>query len=321
MTLLILVSGLRRGYLSLNPLTSIGPYGEMLMDYSIYDAKQAGFNKIVFVVNERFALKFQELMLPKFDASMKVVFIEQKANDLPCKLSDDLYFEEPCGASHAIWAARNYIKEPFFVINARNYFGKNAYKVAFDFLSNDPKNFALLGYHLKQTLSNYGGVDRDICFTYSEGKGMPELTDMVSIQGIRRNHENKLKYKPHRFFKGELQEDKMVSLNTFCFTPVFFDLVEACLVNYIKSYQPGLSKELGIPKVLRYIVKNTTIAIKVLNTNSNWFGITYKPDRIMATYKLEDKIKYGSYPHALYDNINKNVKRKSNPNHSNTAGA
>lgn len=299
-TLLVLVTGLGSRYRSTKPFTALGPFDEMLMDYSIFDARAAGFNKVVFVVLEIFFDEFKKLMLPKLDPFLKVEFVVQRANDLPSIFVTHINLDKPCGTAHAIWTARKVIHEPFLVINAHNFYGKNAYNVAADFLSGNSKDFAVLGYPLGETLSSYGCVDREICVQNKKLGKQSELLDIIELKGIRKLPTGKIVSNPNENFKRTLSTDMSVSLNMFCLNPSFFNLAEAALVNFLKNHRNGLTSELLICHVMRYAIRRPNLDIKILEANSYWFGIPYKADRIMAIYKIEDKIKHGLYPKPLF---------------------
>jgi UTP-glucose-1-phosphate uridylyltransferase len=301
-TVLVLVTGLGSRYRRTKPFTALGPFDEMLMDYSIFDARAAGFNKVVFVVREIFFDEFKKLMLPKLDPSLKVEFVVQRANDLPSIFATHINLDRTCGTAHAIWTARKVIHEPFLVINAHNFYGKNAYKVASDFLSGNSKDFAVLGYPLGQTLSNYGCVDREICVQNNKGNKRHDLVDIIELKGIRKLPTGKIVSNPSENFKRTLSSNMLVSLNMFCLNPSFFNLAEAALANFLKNFRNGLTSELLICHVLRIAIRRKNFVIKILEANSNWFGIPYKADRIMAIYKIEDKIKHGLYPKPLFGN-------------------
>jgi NDP-sugar pyrophosphorylase family protein len=295
-TLLILAAGLGTRYGGLKQLDTFGPDRELLMDYSIFDAIEAGFNKIVFVVRESFIDQFKKLMIPKLDGIVSLEFVCQENDDLPNSIKETTR-KKPWGTAHAVWAARHVIHEPFLVINADDYYGKNAYLVAYKFLKRKSKDFAVIGYRLGDTLSDFSTVNRGICFRKI---GSEKLDKIIEFKGIKMDSNSTLSFtKPDGYYK-QLIVNEVVSMNMFCLSPVFFEYTEIILEQFLNEHQHELDKELLISNVIDQIIRKRKIKTFILDSNSDWFGVTYKADRIMARYKIEDKIKYNQYPKSLF---------------------
>ncbi len=300
-TLLILAAGMGSRYGGMKQLDTFGPNGELLMEYGIYDAIEAGFNKIVFVIKQDMSKIFIPLMDDLFNDLIEIHYVFQELEDLPADCIANYEREKPWGTAHAIWAARYHISEPFLIMNADDFYGKNAFKVASDFFDNDTSNFAVISYQLDETLSEYGGVNRGICFT-EKNKGI--LKKIVEVKGIRRKSKEELIFNELKGLEKGLALNELVSMNMFCLRPSFFPLIEELLIDFMDDSLNISNEELLIPHVIEYSIQHTNINTMVLDSKSDWFGVTYKADRIMAIYKIEDKIKLGLYPKKLFKRDN-----------------
>lgn len=299
-TLLILAAGLSSRYGSLKQLETFGPNGELLMEYGIYDAIEAGFTKLVFVIKQDIADVFMSLIDELNLDSIEIHFVFQETNDLPSGFNNDHKRKKPWGTAHAIWSAREKIKEPFLTINADDFYGKNAFKVASNFFEINAKDYAVISYKLGDTLSAYGGVNRGICFT---DKTTNNLMKIVEVKDIKHHINNNLVYQTPEEIHKKLTPEELVSMNMFCLRPSFFPLIENLLKEFSQMPLSLPNDELLIPHVIDHSIRNTTTNTIVIDSNSDWFGVTYKEDRIMAIYKIEKKIKCRCYPEKLFAKV------------------
>lgn len=297
-TLLVLATDMSSRYDGLKQFDSFGPNGELLMEYGIYDAIEAGFNKIVFVIKQEISWVFTSLMDGLIPDTVEVNYVCLEIEDLPSNYTNTFERKKPWGTAHAIWSARNIIQEPFLIINADDFYGKNAFKVASDFFNKDSENFAVVSYELGDTLSEYGSVNRAICQTE---QGSNTLNQIIEIEDIKHQN-NKLIYKTHNETNKRLTLNELASMNMFCLRPSVFTLIERLLKDFLDDSASSSTKELLINDIIEDCIKNTDINTSVLNSKESWLGLTYKADRIMAIYKIEDKIKRGFYPKNLFRN-------------------
>ena len=277
-TLLILAAGLGSRYGGLKQLDTFGPNGELLMEYGIYDAIEAGFTKIVFVIKRDIAAVFIPLMARVISDEIEVHFVFQEMDDLPKGFINTNRIK-PWGTAHAIWTARNCINEPFLIMNADDFYGKNAYVMASSFFDSDSINFAVVSYRLGDTLSEYGGVNRGICF---KENGTNNLKKIVEVKGIQKQSNNQITFVQPKELGEVLKLNELVSMNMFCLRPSFFPLVEQQLIDFLSKPVNLATEELLIPEVIEDSIANTSINTLIVNADSDWFGVTYKADRDMA---------------------------------------
>lgn len=272
------------------------------MDYSIYDAIEAGFNKVVFIISACFADEFIDIMTPKFGSKIKLRFVTQNMDDLPTTINTNNSRSKPWGTAHAVWAARNVIDEPFLVINADDYYGKKAYKMASKHITEKPNDYAVLGYRLGNTLSNYGGVNRGLCMGTNKVNGTI-LSKIVEVKGLRKSLNGVFTFSEPKDFSHEFDDKDLVSMNMFCLNQSFFTMTKLLLTKFLLNSNENNLAEILIPDVVDFSITDTDIKTWILSTNSSWFGVTYKPDKIMATYKIQDKINKGLYPKTLFESF------------------
>ena len=295
-TLLILAAGMGSRYGGLKQIDGIGPNDEPIIEYSIYDAIKAGFGKIVFVIREEFDSAFREI----FDAFNNRIDIEYVYQPVNFKV-DGLSLVErtkPWGTSHAVLVAKDVIKEPFAVINADDYYGANSFRIMADFLANEcsPSNMSMLGYILENTLSENGTVNRGVCEVDSKSN----LIEVNEREKLARQEE-KVEYnigsdEPSR----EVDPKSYVSMNYWGFHPSIFKDIEKGLHSFMKENSNSPTAEYYIPNIVSDKIKAGEIAIAVIPTNDNWFGVTYKEDKQMAIETLNKHIENGVYPKSLW---------------------
>ena len=298
-TLLVLAAGMGSRYGSLKQMDGVGPNGEAIIDYSVYDAIRAGFGRVVFVIRHSFEKDFREVFTPeRFGGKIEVGFVFQELDNLPEGFSVPEGRQKPWGTNHAVMMAMKDIKGPFAVINADDFYGKNAYQTVGDFLrSVDGKKneYCVVGYQVKNTLSDNGTVSRAIC----EVDNNDYLTSIVERTDIERKADGKVYYTTD----GKdypIDDDTPVSMNMFGFTPDYFEYSEEYFKNFLKENVSNIKAEFYIPTMVNVLVKEGKAKMKVLTTDSSWFGVTYKEDRPMVVAKIQSLIAAGEYPQNLW---------------------
>ena len=301
-TLLVLAAGMGSRYGSLKQMDGVGPNGEAIIDYSIYDAIRAGFGKVVFVIRHSFEKEFKEMFsAERFGGRIEVDFVFQELDYLPEGFSVPEGREKPWGTNHAVMMGAEAVKEPFAVINADDFYGTDAYRVMGDYLSKlegVKGEYAMVGYEVNKTLSDNGTVSRGVCTVNEDGY----LTSMVERTKIERNAEGTIVF--HDLGTDEpLEENTPVSMNLFGFTPDYFAHSEVGFKEFLSSddVKSNLKAEFFIPLMVNKLVGNGTARLKVLSTTSQWFGVTYKEDKPMLVAKIEKLIEDGVYPRNLWE--------------------
>jgi UTP-glucose-1-phosphate uridylyltransferase len=298
-TLLVLAAGMGSRYGGLKQMDAFGPSGETIIDYSIYDAINAGFTKVVFVIRESFKEAFKEAFTTKFRDKIEVAFVCQELDRLPAGISCPVDRQKPWGTGHAVYVAKDHIDGPFAVINADDYYGQNAYKVLIDFFEanegSDNTDYAVVAYYLSNTLSEHGTVNRGIC--YSDGNG--NLDKVVEREKIQRDTEGVIIF-PHDDHSYKLAEDTLVSMNMWAFYPSYFEYCEDALYKFIKARGEEEKSEFYIPALIDELIQNKLLNVNILDTTSKWFGVTYQEDRPIVIDKLNKLIEEGIYPKDLW---------------------
>ena len=300
-TLLVLAAGMGSRYGSLKQMDGVGPNGEAIIDYSIYDAIRAGFGKVVFVIRHSFADDFKSVFTPeRFGGKIEVEYVYQELDYLPEGFSVPEGREKPWGTNHAVMMGTPVIKEPFAVINADDFYGTNAYAVIGEYLSKlgEAKGeYCMVGYEVNKTLSENGTVSRGVCTVDENGY----LASMVERTKIERNAEGTIVF--HDLGDDQpLAENAPVSMNLFGFTPDYFAHSEVEFKNFLASddVKTNLKAEFFIPLMVNKLVGSGVARMKVLSTTSQWFGVTYKEDKPALVAKIEKLIEEGVYPHNLW---------------------
>ncbi len=307
-TLLILAAGMGSRYGGIKQLDPVGPSGETIMDYSIYDALQAGFDKIVFVIRKSFEQQFTELIVKKLDPLAEIQLAFQEIDNLPAGYDFSPKREKPWGTGHAIWTAREQIQEPFAMINADDYYGREAFLTMADFLKHkapgNPSHFAMCGYKLENTLSEHGTVSRGVCVTKDN-----LLQSIEEHTRISRKESGVISDTGGETEKV-LKPDTSVSMNFWGFTPAIFDHLENKLHTFLNDYAQDEKKELYIPFVVDDLIREKKATVKVLPSHAQWFGVTYREDKEMAVKKLKELTGQDFYPgeHVL-EHLRKNSKK------------
>jgi UTP-glucose-1-phosphate uridylyltransferase len=296
-TLLILAAGLGSRYGGIKQMDKIGPSGESIIDYSIYDAIRAGFGKIVFVLNPKIEKDFKEVYEPRLQGKIEAAYVLQKINDVPKGVPVNTARVKPWGTGHAVLVAKKMINEPFAVINADDFYGRQAFKLISDYYSNSNhklNEYAMVGYKLGNTLSENGTVSRGICQTKD---GL--LTDVVERTSIKR--ENRKIVYTHNDKKFEIDGNPFVSMNFWGFSPLFFDQLERDFTNFMDENAHKLKAEFFIPSVVNDLIENKEATIKLLTSNDQWFGVTYQEDKDITINKVNELVANGNYPENLWE--------------------
>lgn len=296
-TLLILAAGMGSRFGGLKQIAPIGPTGETILEYSIYDAIRAGFGKVVFVVREHFAEEFKTLIENKLSGKIEVEYVFQELNKLPEGYSLPEGREKPWGTGHAILMAKDVINEPFAVINADDFYGFDAYKTMAGFLtsSTDEKEYSMIGYLLKNTLSEFGTVSRGICKSNELGD-LIEITETHNIAP----EGDKIYCQDENGNKCELPGETLVSMNFWGFKNNLFTKLEDLFISFLKEKIDVPKSEFYIPFAVFDLIQSGKIHAKVLKADSPWFGVTYKEDQPYVVEKINSLVKAGIYPENLW---------------------
>lgn len=298
-TLLILAAGMGSRYGGLKQVDPVGPNGEAIIDYSIYDAIRAGYGKVVFVIRESFSDAFKSTFNPKLEGLIEVEYVYQELDNIPDGFQVGPERTKPWGTGHAVMVAKDVINEPFVVINADDFYGPTSYRLLnthFEENQNpETEIYSMVGYGLEYTLSEHGHVSRGVCESDDDGflQTVIERTQIEKIDGkiITHLEENKTM---------ELTGKEIVSMNTWGFTPKFFQQLEEYFVIFIKQNVDNPKAEFYIPFVVNELIKKGKIKLKVLESQDKWFGVTYKEDKESAVESINSLIKAGVYPEKLW---------------------
>ena len=297
--LVVLAAGMGSRYGGLKQMDPMGPNGETVLDYSVFDAIRAGFSKVIFVIREDFAEAFRKDVGDKFTSQIEVAYSFQKLTDLPEGFSVPEGREKPWGTSHAILAARDEIDRPFAVINADDFYGKDAYSQAASFLTSNPiesskANYALVGYKLSNTLSDHGSVNRGICQT-ADGllKGVEEVVE------IARKEADEIEGRSLDGSACLVDEDAIVSMNLWGFPVSFLAELENHFISFLKERGSEMKSECYIPTVVDDLINEGVADCHVLETSSSWFGVTYPDDKPHVVLSIQQLIDSGEYPSPL----------------------
>lgn len=295
-TLLVLAAGMGSRYGGLKQLDAVGPNGETVIDYSVFDAIRAGFKKVVFIIREDFKKEFQSSIGNKFQSQIEVEYAYQKLEVLPPGYSLPQDREKPWGTGHAILSAKQVVNEPFAVINADDFYGKLAYQKIFQYLStvsidSSPSRFCMVGYPLINTLSEFGSVSRGICIVSDQNK-LESVNELTCIQKIENEIVNEDEFQKRQVLSG----DEVVSMNMWGFTPQLFSQLEKLFSEFLSENIDNLSSEFYIPFAVDNLIQSNIATVEVLETTEQWFGVTYKEDKSYVQSAVCNLIKSGEYP-------------------------
>ena len=302
-TLLVLAAGMASRYGSLKQMDGVGPAGEAIIDYSIYDAARAGFGKVVFVIREAFAETFKAAFpASRFGGKIEVDFVYQELNKLPEGFELPAERVKPWGTNHAIMMGAEVINEPFAVINADDFYGYDAFRTMVTYLNllstEEGGKYCMVGYKLCNTLSDFGTVSRGECVVDEQGN----LAGMTERLGIKRLENGVVVYDNNGTEK-EISENATVSMNMFGFTPDYFTHSNRLFVEFLSKEEnmTNLKSEFFIPMAVNSLIGSGVATMKVLTCDSQWFGVTYKEDKPEVVAKINALIAKGEYPAKLWE--------------------
>ena len=300
-TLVIMAAGIGSRYGSgIKQLEKVGPSGEIIMDYSIYDAIKAGFNKVVFVIRHELEKDFKELMKDRIDKHIEVEYVYQELDELPDGFTKPVDRTKPWGTGQALLCCKDVVKEPFAVINADDYYGQEAFIKLYNFLNTVDKTkntYAMAGFVLGNTLSDNGAVTRGICKVNTDGF----LTDVEETYGIEKNGDKAVGVDETKK-PVELTLDSLVSMNMWGITPAFFHKLEAEFSKFLDALEPEeLKAEFLLPTIVGEMVTKHKATVEVLKTQDKWFGVTYHEDKESVVTSIRQLVAQGKYPERLFD--------------------
>lgn len=297
-TLLILAAGIGSRYGGLKQLDGVGPNGETILEYSVYDALRAGFGKLVFVIRTDFAADFKRLVTSKFAGQVPIEYVCQELSMLPEGFHVPPQRAKPWGTGHAILIAEPAINEPFVAINADDFYGASAFQMLSDYLSALPSlntsDYAMVGYVLRNTLSEHGSVARGICRLEGD-----YLRSVVEITRIEKDGQA-AKYTDDTGQVHPLSGDEIVSLNIWGFTPSIFGYLRELFIQFLQEHGHTEKVEFYIPTVVGTLVAQGRVRVKVLSSQDPWFGVTYREDKPYVIKNIQDLIAQNVYPEKLW---------------------
>ncbi len=299
-TLLVLAAGMGSRYGGLKQMDPMGPNGETVLDYSVFDAIRAGFGKVVFIIREDFAEAFRSTVGARFAGRIEVDYAFQKLDDLPQGFAIPEGRTKPWGTAHAVRAARHAVQGPFAVINADDFYGADAYRsIARWFAQSAPADgkdhYAMVGYPLRNTLSDHGAVNRGICQTDENGL----LTDVEEVVDIQRDADGAVRGTALDGSRIEISDTCPVSMNFWGFTQAFFGQIEEHFTAFLQQKGGEQKSECYIPTVVDDYIRSGKADCRVLDTTSSWFGVTYPDDKPHVVASIAALIENGEYPSPL----------------------
>ncbi len=299
LTLVIMAAGMGSRYGGLKQIEPVGPNGEIMMEYAIYDAKKAGFDKVVFIIKRNFELLFKQKIGYKIENNIFTEYVMQENNNLPCGFKAPYEREKPWGTGHAVLSCKNCVDTPFAVINADDFYGRTSFFALAEFLNkqkNDSNNFCLVGFELLKTLTENGSVSRGVCDVDESGY-LLDINERTKIEKTR----NGVCYAQDGKFIP-LSEKTIVSLNTWGFTPLIFKELEASFSAFLRDNKDNLLKaEYFLPTAVGSFIKEKKATAKVVPTNEKWYGVTYKEDRETVVSAIKNMVDNGVYPENLWE--------------------
>lgn len=298
LTLLVLAAGMGSRYGGLKQLDPMGPSGETLLDYSVYDALKAGADRVVFIIRRDIEAEFRAKIGARYEGRIAVDYVFQQLDAIPEGFSVPAERTKPLGTAHAIWCAREVVKEPFIAINADDYYGPKSYELLTEFLKKDTAQstrFSMAGYRLSNTLSEHGSVARGVCKVDEQG----ELLAITECTGITRDGD-KIAQKKGDVVEQEFDGSEPVSMNFWGLTPAVFPMLEEQLKDFLKDEAADPKAEFYIPMALGAAVAKKQATLTVLPTDASWFGVTYREDKPIVTEALAKLHADDTYPTPLW---------------------
>lgn len=296
-----MAAGLGSRYGGIKQLEPVGPGGEIIMDYSIYDAIEAGFNKVVFIIRKDLEADFKEVIGNRVAQNIEVDYVFQEIENLPTGFEKPAERTKPWGTGQAVLSCKGILKEPFVVINADDYYGKEAFVIVHDFLVNNKENngvynFCMAGFVLGNTLSDNGTVTRGVCKVNEEGL----LVDIVETRGIESKGDTAVAIN-NNGDQINIDLQASVSMNMWGFTPELLDELEKGFVEFLSNIKESdLKAEYLLPEVVDNLIKSGKAQVHVRKTNDKWFGVTYKEDKETVVESFKELVRRGVYPEKLF---------------------
>ena len=288
---MIMAAGMGSRYGGLKQLDSVGPSGETIIDYSVYDAIEAGYNKVVFIIRKDFENDFKSKITAKYTGKIQVGYAYQNIDDLPNGYTCPEGRVKPWGTGHAILSAVDQINGPVCVINADDFYGRESFKELMKFYTSGNNGFSMVAFHLDQTLSSSGGVTRGICEVMNDKlSSVNETSNIQKIDNCITSEDN-----------VEWEGKELVSMNMWGFTPVLFNYLKEMFLHFLNEKGEEIDSEFLIPTVINDLIQNGRETVQVLRSNSLWFGVTYKEDKPYVVEAIQKLITSGKYPQKLFE--------------------
>ena len=285
-----MAAGMGSRYGGLKQLDPVGPSGETIIDYSVYDAIRSGFNKIVFIIRKDFEKEFRSQITDKYQNRIKIEFAFQDLNDLPQGFTCPDGRIKPWGTGHAILTASELIQEPFVAINGDDFYGYESFKIVANYYQGEGATFSMVAFQLDKTLSEFGGVTRGLCTVRTD------LLDTVVETGDLMRTENGISSDR----EIELDGSEPVSMNVWGFTPDLFKHLKAMFIDFLDKEGSEMKSEYLIPTVVNNLIRSGQKQVHVLRTSSKWFGVTYKEDKPFVSQQIQELIDDDTYPKQLF---------------------
>ncbi|HKL96510.1 MAG TPA: sugar phosphate nucleotidyltransferase [Paludibacteraceae bacterium] len=297
-TLLVLAAGMGSRYGSLKQLDGVGPNGETIMDYSVYDAVRAGFGKVVFVIRHSFEAEFRTQIVSKYENHIPVEVVFQEIDSVPAGSTYDKERVKPWGTNHAVLMAKDVIDTPFAVINSDDFYGRESYQLLADFLQNSVGkigDYCMIAYHISNTLSESGAVNRGVCSVDEHNllTSVVERTKIESDSGV-------IHYPLEHGGYETIPNSALVSMNMWGFTPDYFEFSKKSFAIFLAERGMEPQSEYYIPTVVDELIANKKATCKVIDTPAKWFGVTYTEDRPQVVLQISKLIREGVYPQQLW---------------------
>jgi len=298
-SLVILAAGIGSRYGGLKQMDSVGPSGELIMDYSVFDAIRAGFNRVVFVISRDIEDPFKSTIGARMEKHVSTAYVFQELSDLPAGYSLPAVRKKPWGTAHAVLTCAGAVDGPLAVINADDFYGRESYSILSDFLertSNDDTRYCMVGFVLRNTLSDHGSVARGICEVGTDRclRSVVERTDIertgTEIHCVGSDNRK-------QFLTG----DELVSLNMWGFKPSVFEYLRDEFRRFLDASMNEPGAEFFVPTVVNKLIAEEKVSVDLLRTRDSWFGSTYRKDKAGVVARIGDLVKSGAYPRALWD--------------------
>jgi NDP-sugar pyrophosphorylase family protein len=296
--LIVMAAGIGSRYGGLKQIEPIGPNGEIILDYSVFDAKQAGFQKVIFVINREIDIVFRDRISQTIGDSIEIDYVYQDLQNLPVGFRVPAGRNKPWGTAHAVLSCKHTLDTNFAVINADDYYGRSAFSSIADWdkLHPDASEFCMVGYQLQKTLTKHGFVSRGICKIDLNGN-LISVHERTKIQEI----DGHVKYSENGHTWHNIPRDSQVSMNMWGFTIGLFDELDEQFENFLVENHDNLkTAEFFLPEVINRLLEQNQIKVKVLPTSENWFGVTYQEDVHRVVEEIRNKIDNGIYPNKLW---------------------